>query len=64
MGKGTKITKTRKFNYFCISLNLIVLICLINEAFKVIPSTEGWFIHLTSNKNLGLKVNRFILSKI
>ena len=51
MGKGTQITKTRKFNYFCITLNSIVLICLINEAFKVIPSTEGWFIHLTSNKN-------------
>lgn len=40
-------------NKISILLHFVVLSILFFEAFKVIPPTEGWFIELTKDKNLG-----------
>ena len=41
----------KKENIILYIFNIFVFIILVNEAFKVVPSTEGWFGNLTSNKN-------------
>ena len=52
MEKEQKLKINIKNNFLLIIFNIFILSILINEAFSLIPPTEGWFIELTANKNI------------
>jgi hypothetical protein len=52
MGKAKLEIKKYKFDYISLILNIIIFGILLYETFKVVPSSEGWFIELTKDKSL------------